>query len=158
MVTTLVIRDVTERKQAKEALAASRARFEAIYNSMADAVIFVDPERRMALVNPAVEALFGYRPEELLGRTTEIIYADPSDYVKQGDLRYHEDAANQARFDMKYRRKDGTVFQAESVGLPVHDVHGHFLGFVGIHRDITERKRAEEALKESEERLPQPLF
>ncbi|MCX5888277.1 MAG: PAS domain S-box protein [Deltaproteobacteria bacterium] len=147
-----VTRNITERTRAEEALAASRARFEAIFNSMDDAVIFVNRERRMALVNPAVAALFGYRPEELLGRTTEILYANPADYVKQGDLRYREDApANQALSEIEYRRQDGTVFHAESVGLPVHDVHGHPLGFVGIHRDITERKRAEEALRDSEE-------
>ncbi len=149
-----VTRNITERTRAEEALAASRARFEAIFNSMDDAVIFVNRERRMALLNQAVEALFGYRPEELLGRTTEILYANPADYVKQGNLRYREDApANQALSEIEYRRQDGTVFHAESVGLPVHDVHGHPLGFVGIHRDITERKRAEEALRESEARF-----
>ena len=67
--------------------AAPRARFEAIFNSMSDTVIFVDQKRRIVLLNPAVESLFGYRPEELLGRTTEILYADQADYVKQGDLR-----------------------------------------------------------------------
>ena len=152
--TTLVIRDVTARQQAEKAQAASRARFEAIFNSISDAVIFVDQERRMALLNPAVEALFGYPPEQLLGRTTEILYADPAEYVRQGNLRYREDAsANQTRSEIKYRRQDGTVFHAESLGLPVHDVHGHSLGFVGIHRDITERQRAEEALRESEARF-----
>ena len=110
MITTLVIRDVTARKQAEKAQAASRARFEAIFNSISDAVIFVDQERRMALLNPAVEALFGYPPEELLGRTTEILYADPAEYVRQGNLRYREDAsANQTRSEIKYRRRDGTV-------------------------------------------------
>ncbi len=153
-ITTLVIRDVTARQQAEKAQAASRARFEAIFNSISDAVIFVDQERRMALLNPAVEALFGYPPEELLGQTTEILYADPAEYVRQGNLRYREDTpANQTRSEIKYRRQDGTVFHAESVGLPVHDVHGHSLGFIGIHRDITERQRAEEALRESEARF-----
>ena len=152
--TTLVIRDVTARQQAEKAQAASRARFEAIFNSISDAVIFVDQERRMALLNPAVEALFGYPPEKLLGRTTEILYADPAEYVRQGNLRYREDAsANQTRSEIKYRRQDGTVFHAESLGLPVNDLHGHSLGFVGIHRDITERQRAEEALRESEARF-----
>ena len=153
-ITTLVIRDVTARQQAEKAQAASRARFEAIFNSISDAVIFVDQERRMALLNPAVEALFGYSPEQLLGRTTEILYADPAEYIKQGNLRFREDAsANRTRSEIKYRRQNGTVFHAESLGLPVHDVHGHSLGFVGIHRDITERQRAEEALRESEARF-----
>jgi len=148
LITTLVIRDVTARKQAEEALAASRARFEAIFNSMGDAVIFSDPERRMALLNPSAEAMFGYRSEELLGRTTEILYADAADYGRLGRLRYHEGAdPGRQVHEIKCRRGDDTVFEAETVGTPVHDVHGHFLGFMGIHRDITKRKQAEKEIQ-----------
>ena len=144
-----------ELARVNETLAASRARFEAIFNSMGDAAVFTEPERQIALVNPAMEAMFGYPAEDLLGRGTEILYADPEDYDKQGRARYNPEAATggQASFDIKYRRQDGTVFDAESVGMPVKDVHGHLLGFVGLHRDVTGRKRAEEALRESEARL-----
>ena len=155
MISTLIIRDVSARQQAEEALAASRAQFEAIFNSIGDAVIFVDRERRMALLNPAVETMFGYKREQLLGQPTKILYADPDDYERLGRLRYHDavEAAKQIQ-EIKYRREDGTVFEAETVGNPVYDEHGRHLGFMGIHRDVTEHKRAETALREREARVP----
>ncbi|MDH4232752.1 MAG: EAL domain-containing protein, partial [Nitrospirota bacterium] len=56
-------------------------------------------------------------------------------------------------FECTYRRKDGTVFPAETMCTTVTDSKGRIIGFFGIHRDITERKRVEEALRESEKRL-----
>jgi PAS domain S-box-containing protein len=146
--------DITEQVQAEAALARSKAEFEAIFNSISDAAIFVDNQRRIVLTNPAFTTMWGYDSEELKGKTTRIIYVDEADYQATGREHYSVDAAgSNPIFEMRYRRKDGTLFLGETLGTRVKDTQGNVLGFVGIHRDITERVRAEEALREHSERL-----
>jgi PAS domain S-box-containing protein len=146
--------DITARKESEESLARKQAEFEAIFSSITDGVVFTDPERRIVLANPAAEALFGYSQEEMQGRTTEFTYASREDYEEQGRLRYHtRPDQSQPIYEITYRRQDGTVFPAEVRGAQVKDTQGRVIGFVSIHRDITERKAAEEALREREAKL-----
>jgi|GEM_PF-1576077 len=146
----LVMRDVTRRKRMEKTLVRSRAEFKAIFDSIADAVIFVNPRREIQLVNPAFTHLFGYAPEEAIGRTTEFLYADSRQYREQGHVRYHQGPAPDRRaFELAYRRKDGTVFPAETLGLQVKDDRGNIIGFLGIHRDITERTRMVKSLRDA---------
>jgi PAS domain S-box-containing protein len=149
----VVLRDITERKQAEEALARSQAQFAAIFNSMTDSVIFTDTERHIAMANPAAEALFGYNAGELQGRSTEFLYVSREDFEEQGRQRYHTRPGDQPQrtYETTYRRKDGIVFPAETRGGQVKDARGQIIGLVGIHRDITERKRAEAALVQAKE-------
>ena len=128
--------------------ALAQAHFESIFYSISDAVICVDKERRIVMVNPAVTKLWGYTSDDLIGKEAFQIYADKKDYEEQGLSRYRIDAGVDAGevFEMRYRRKDGSVFLAETLGTRVVDSQGAVLGFVGIHRDISQRKQAEEAL------------
>jgi PAS domain S-box-containing protein len=150
----VVLRDITERKAAEAALAKSQAELKAIFNSITDGAVFADPERHVVLVNPAAEALFGYSQEEMQGRLGDFVYASREDFEEQGRLRYHTRPEQpQPVYEITYRRKDGSVFPAESRGSQVKDPEGRVLGFVTIHRDISERKAAEEALRTSEAQL-----
>ncbi|MBW1792258.1 MAG: PAS domain S-box protein, partial [Deltaproteobacteria bacterium] len=146
--------DITKQKLATEALSRRKAEFEAMFNSITDAVIFADTERRIVMNNPAVQAMFGYSDEELIGQTTELLYADKQDFKDQGSRRYRAgpDAEN-APYEVRYRRKDGTVFWTETVGTQVKDANGTTIGFIGMFRDITERKRSETKLRDSESLL-----
>ncbi len=145
--------DITARKAAEAALAQSRAEFEAIFNSISDAIIFADTERRIVLANPAVKTVFGYEPEELIGKNAEMLYGNRADFQGVRERYYHADGRVEPDlFEITYRRKDGTLFRAESLASRVRDAQGNILGGVGIHRDITARKEAEAALQESEER------
>jgi PAS domain S-box-containing protein len=146
--------DITARKQAETALAKSRAEFETIFNSISDTIIFANPERRIVLANPAVKTMFGYTPAELLGQSAEILYADKADYEAMGRKYYHLGPARTSHaYEIPYRRKNGTIFQGETVASQVRDAQGHILGFIGIHRDVTGRKLAEAALDESQRQL-----
>ncbi|MDH4161841.1 MAG: PAS domain S-box protein [Nitrospirota bacterium] len=139
--------DITELKLLDEALARSKREFESIFASMNDAAIFADSRRRIVRMNRAAEEMFGWRHEELEGKTTECLYAERSDYDALGRSRYNVAARrDRAFFEMRYRRKDGSVFPAESFGTQVPDADGGVMGFLGIHRDITARKEAEEQL------------
>ncbi|MGA2224878.1 MAG: GAF domain-containing protein, partial [Syntrophobacteraceae bacterium] len=110
------------RKRAEQALALSRAEFEAMFNSIADAVIFADTRSQILIVNPAFIAMFGYEPDEVKGRTTEFLYNDSHGIEEQGQKRYSPgDAVEQSPFETTCVRKDGTIFFAESLSMPVRD-------------------------------------
>jgi PAS domain S-box-containing protein len=146
--------DITEHKEAQERLGQVVARFEAIIASMPDAVIFADVQRQIISVNPAFTALFGYTRGQAVGENAGLIYAEKTDFEEQGRLHYSADGRpDPTPFDLRYRRKDGSTFWAETRAMPVRDGHGALLGFVAIHRDITERKRNEEALRDRTRRL-----
>lgn len=146
-----VAEDITERAERERAHARRRAEFEAIFQSIQDAVVFVDTDRRTVLVNPYFTKLFGYALEDLKGKTTEVIYADPGDYLDQGRSRYHIGAGEgKPTYEMRYRRKDGTEFDSETLGGTVKDLEGEVIGFIGVIRDISERKRIEHQLIEAQ--------
>lgn len=163
-----VISNVTKRKTADAALAKNKSEFEAIFNSISDAVVFADVDRKMVMVNPAVSKIFGYRTKELLGQSTEIFYADNKDFRRMGRQRYNVSSAAglsperfSKPFEVKYKRKDGTIFEAESLGGRVLDTAGRVIGFIGIHRDIGERKQYErkiEHLASFAQLNPQPII
>ncbi len=139
--------DLTAQKQTQAGVEKARAEFEAIFNSIADAVIFVNPQRQILRVNPCFTQMFGYQLAELVGKTTQTIYADPDNYENQGQTRFNPEATiAQPVFENEYRRKDGTTFIGETLGAHVVDESGILLGYLGIIHDVTARKKAEEML------------
>jgi len=139
------------RKRTQEVLVRKNAEFEAVFQANPEGVIFEDLRRLMVMVNPTVTQLFGYPPEELIGRSARLLYQEPLDFDEQGRLRFNPEAEEIFRpYEMKYRRKDGGSFLGETIGTPVKDRTGRTVGLLVIIRDITERKRAEEELRQSE--------
>ncbi|MHB8068531.1 MAG: PAS domain S-box protein [Desulfobaccales bacterium] len=141
------IRDITKRKQAEEDLARKQVEFEAIFNSSSDGAVFTDTQRRVIMANPAFLAMFGWRLEEIIGQTTEFLYISKAEYEEMGKVRYHMGAqVEQTIFEKQYRRKDGSRVTCETLGTLVKDRQGQTIGFMGIHRDITQRKQTAEAV------------
>ena len=119
--------------------------YEAILNSISDAVIYTDTERRINYINNAAIQLFGYSLDELKGKTTSLLYADESDYLDQGKKRFTpKKAVKSGIYEVAYKRKDSTTFTGETQGNHVTSPTGELLGFIGVIRDITEKKRADE--------------
>jgi hypothetical protein len=150
------LRTRAERNQALAVLTQRTAQFEAMFNSIPDAVVFADIERRIVLNNPAVHTMFGYSDAELLGHTTEMLYADPQEFADQGKKRFRR-GGNTARgaYEVRYKRKDGSVFWTESLGAQVKDAQGNHLGYIGIFRDITQRHQAEKTIRRLNAQLEQ---
>ncbi|MFC1523415.1 PAS domain S-box protein [Thermodesulfobacteriota bacterium] len=149
-----VILDITERKRVEEALAYSKAEFEAMFTSFSAAVVFANTERKIIMVNPAFTKLWGYTAQEAVGRSTEFLYTSKEDYENLGRKRYHTDGPmEKLPLEIMYRRKDGSLFLAESVSDQVRKVDGEIIGYFAIHLDITDRKQAEEKLRVSERGL-----
>ncbi|HEX7549859.1 MAG TPA: PAS domain S-box protein, partial [Candidatus Methylomirabilis sp.] len=154
--TSMTIRDVTERKRAEEARRASQHLLEATFAALRDAVFIMGADT-VGIVdcNPAASEIFGYSREELLGRTTAVLHVDQAALE---EFRRHLFLAIEAEgflghLEFRMKRKDGTVFPTEHSVVPLEDREGRRVGWVSVVRDITDRKRAEESLRESEERF-----
>lgn len=153
-----VIRDVTLRNRTLRALEDRHRELEQIFDAIPEALVWTDPQRRIVRVNPAFTRIYGYEPDEVLGRETRILYASDEGFEEQGRARFNlESRATYRPFETEYRRKNGEVFSAEVVGTPVRDSQDRVIGMLGLVRDITERKKAEQALRDSEARVRRKL-
>ena len=147
-------KDVTAQKKAEADAAERRAEFEAIFNSILDAVVLVDAQRKIILTNPAFSEMFGYQFAEVAGKTTQMLYANPADYLTQGKTRFNPESPIKAPvFMVEYRRKDGSTFPGETLGAHVANAHKGLPGFLGVIRDRSEDELAEQTLREKESTL-----
>lgn len=148
-----ILRDVTDRKRAADALAASEARLAALVKSAMDGIVSVDADERICLFNPAAEKLFGLSAKDALGQPLDTLIP----------LRHRAKHESGMRWLARGSREGGRI--GETVGLrangeefPIElsiahaDVDGQPI-FTAVVRDVTDRKRAEAAVRDSEERL-----
>ncbi len=150
------IQDITPQKKAELELAKRQAQFSAIFNSITDAIVFTDLDRRILMINPAFTSTLGYDLEEVKGKETKFFYANPDDFQQKGKERFRKRATiDNPVYEVDYRRKDGAVFTGETLGIHVKDSTQNSIGYLGIIRDITQRKRNEEEKAELEKQLRQ---
>ncbi|MDB5888931.1 MAG: hypothetical protein JWM03_1803, partial [Rhodocyclales bacterium] len=153
---TVILRDVTERVRADDSLARSEARLRGILDSAMDAIITVDEAQHIVLFNTAAEAAFGYTQEEALGAPLSMLL--PYRFRAAHDQHVHRfgEAGVTTRRMGTFRvltglRHNGEEFPIEA-SISQIDENGHKF-FTVILRDVTERVRADEALRHSKEEL-----
>jgi len=111
------------------------------------------PDNPIVYVNPAFEKISGYTTDEVRGRNCRFLQADDRDQSALDELRVALREKRECRVVLRNYRKDGTPFWNELYVSPVHDEDGRLTNFVGVQNDISERRRIEEVLRESEERF-----
>ena len=152
-------RDVTERKLMQQALQENEKKFHGIANSVKDAMILVDEKAKVTYWNPAAEKIFGYKSEETIGKDIHELVV-PNTMCKEGKERINSSVKMFTETGTGYftvgnvellgRRKDGTEFPAELSISPIK-LCGKW-NAVGVVKDITDRKKAEQKLREAEQR------
>ena len=146
-------KEALERKRVEEELKTKHAELEEIFKAIPDAVVFADLNRNITKINPGFTRLYGYKPEEIYGKKTKILYVSEEEFIEQGKARYNPDAKETYHpYEIDYRNKNGDIFHSETVGTPVRSEKGEALGLLAIVRDVSDRKKVEEELRESEEK------
>jgi PAS domain S-box-containing protein len=148
--------DITERKRAEEALRESEKRFRALADNATDVITSVSTDSIIGYVSPASRELFGFDPEEMVGHSTWD-YVHPEDHavVRQTAVTVRLPGGDD-NHAVEYRalRRDGSYVWVESTVRTLWDpLTGQAIGFRNATRDMSERKAAEEASRESEERF-----
>jgi PAS domain S-box-containing protein len=152
-----ITRDITEKKQAEQALFESEQRFRMLVQGMRDyAIYMLDPTGVVTNWNAGAEAIKGYKADEIVGQHFSRFYTD-DDRARGEPARALQTALRQGKYENEAwrRRKDGTLFWASVVIDPIFRDTGEHIGFAKITRDITERKRAEEELEQARIALAQ---
>lgn len=145
-----VVYDVTERKLTERALRDSEESFRSIVETTSEWIWALDRDARITYSNPTIERILGYRPEELIGRSLRsLVHEDDLPKAEQIFSTSLAEKRGWAAFVVRCRHKDDTYRYLECHGTPIFDTTGDVVGFRGSDRDVTERKQAEEELRDA---------
>jgi PAS domain S-box-containing protein len=147
-----VCRDVTERKRAEEALLEAEEKYKNFVEATSDMLWESDEMGTFTFVSPRIKDILGYEVDEVVGKKRTLDFA-PEEEKRKWLPRFKEVNAKKVPFfgfEITHIHKNGSPVVLETSGAPFLDSAGNFKGFVGINKNITERKQAEEALRESQ--------
>ena len=146
------VRDITQRKQAEDALRQSEDFFRSVIENALDGIVVLDMDGKIIYGSPSIERILGYKQEELIG-VKGFVFTHPDEISNDvrmfNNMRQNPGAS--VVVESVIRHKDGSWRIVEAVANPISGDRG-IEGIVVNWRDITERKRLEELLKESEDR------
>ncbi len=151
-----IFMDITKRMKAEEAARHAQRLLQGVFNSLHDAVFIIEADTANLLdCNPAATAIFGYTREEMIGQPAAILHLNQATLEAFRRRLYEAVETKGALFGFEYcmKRKSGSLFPSEHSVMPLTDDQGRRVGWISVVRDLTERKQAEAALKESQQWL-----
>lgn len=147
-----MMKDITKYKQLEEDLKSAREQLELFLKNTVDSIVILDLQFHILKVNRAFERMFGWTEQEVIGRP---IPTTP-DFLRNEFTALSQEIVNGRHitaYETVRQHKNGSLIDVIIYISPILDAKGSLVAFAGILRDITERKRAEESLKESEKQL-----
>lgn len=148
--TIRIVKDITLRKNFETALKESELKYRTLIDNLHECVFYVDNNGIMMYANKRTCEIFGYNLDELIGKSSYMLLYDKKDtdfIVKKNKLR-EEGISDE--YELRCRKKNGDLIWCYVKGTPYYDLKGNIIGSVTSVTDITEKKLADEALKESE--------
>ena len=140
--------EISERNLEEERLRKAQQYIENLIESSIDMIISVDQDRNIVEFNSAAQKIFGYEKKEVLGKSIEMLYADPDQFVDTKALFKKRGSFN---VEIMNKRKNGEVFPSLVSASVLKDRDENTIGVMGISRDISEEKRIKRELIESKE-------
>jgi two-component system, cell cycle sensor histidine kinase and response regulator CckA len=140
------IRDITERKRAEESLMLQNAALQ----SAANAIVITDQEGKMISINKAFSLLTGYTQNEVLGHTLNMLKSGNHSLSFYQNLWKTIISGEVWKGELENKRKDGSLYIEEMTITPVRQAHGEISHFIAIKQDVTERKRFQQELLQSQ--------
>ena len=150
-----VFQDITEADAAERNLAASEARYRLLAANASDIISVSRPDGRFSYVSPSVEAVMGYRPDEVVGRNfADFMHPDDVEATRARFMAYVEAGTDTPSPHVRYRarRKDGEIIWVEAHPKAIRDADGRLIEFQDLIRDISHTKRLEDDLLEARDR------
>jgi hypothetical protein len=142
-----IIRDITEQKKAAE-----REQFiSAITAAVSDSIVATDTNFRITYINKRAQELYGYSPDELIGKSPRVVYAVEDVDALAIEIRDVVSKGERYIGEFLHKKKDGSTFMCEMMAQPMFDETGKIIAYIGIQRDITKRKQHEEQLIEQQQ-------
>jgi PAS domain S-box-containing protein len=146
--------DITERKQTEKALREAEEKFRSLVESTSDMIWQVDEKAVYTYVSPKIKDILGYEPQEVIGKTPfDLIDEEQEEEIVAAFLEIANKKEPFYGLQNCNVHKNGSRVLLETSGVPILDHKGNLVGYRGIDRDITDRKKAEEDLARSKQRI-----
>jgi PAS domain S-box-containing protein len=152
-----LIKDITDRKQTEEALRESEARYRLLVETLNEGIWVIDKDAVTTYVNPKMADILGYTVEEMNGRSLFMFMDEAGKRVCEQNIERRKKGIRE-QHNFEFLKKDGTRIYATLETTPIKGKDGEYLGAIAGVTDITGRRQAEEALRESEERYSSLFF
>ena len=146
-----IARDITQRKNAENLILESQQRFQSLFSNNPEATIYTDVDFTVVDINQRFTTLFGYSSNEVKGKNINDLIV-PKDYVEEAEMLDRKAVEGYAQRDTVRMRKDKSSVSVSISAAPVI-VRGQLKGYVGVYKDISQLKKAEEELRETMEKL-----
>lgn len=147
----LLQKEIVSHKKTLKELEISKLRLSSIFDQLDEAVLSISMDRVITYVNTAMERMFDYSRDAFLGQSTRILHVDDDHHVSFGKiLNSSFERDDTILFEFEGKRRNGEVFPTEHIISLLRDNAGRPTGFIGVIRDITESKKAEELRKAAE--------
>lgn len=152
----VTIRDISGKKRTEEALRISEEKYRKIYENVADVIYETDNHGHLTSISPSIEMRGGYRPEEIIGHSVTEFFAFPEQYAALDAQITEQGFVND--FEALLLRKDGSLVFVSVTSHILFDANGEAVATEGVLRDITERKQAEERIRQMNLELEQRVI
>jgi two-component system, cell cycle sensor histidine kinase and response regulator CckA len=149
----ILFNDITKRRDSVDELSRSEIKYRTLVETSHDVIWSVDKECRVTFMSPAARRVYGYEPHDLVGRPLTDLVPPHLLEREMTEVKLVLEGGVSVGYEHAFQHRDGQPVYLRCNSVPIRDARGAVIGAMGVSTDITERKRAEDGLRDSEERF-----